>query len=114
MPPHAVRSVYPPRYTISQAKAWTISGLSGVPPLPEQGPSKVGAWVRRLVRDHVKDPTHRRQLEAYCRAQASPKVQDLSFARACANWGWPERTAERNVDRALTAVLIAMNAPETE
>ena len=86
-----------------------VASLPALPPLPGDAPSNIATWVKRLAKDCIPDRTHLEQLKAYCRAQASPKDQDLSFARSCRLRGWSESTAERNVEKAITALVIAMN-----
>jgi hypothetical protein len=69
----------------------------------------VDADFRLLLRRAVPDEQHRRQFAAWCTALANPKDRDLSFSGACSRNGWAEKTAERNVDRALTALVLAFN-----
>ena len=105
---------YPLRIGPREARAFTIAGLSNRPAMVgEIKPREDTPQIRRIVRQHIADQTVRRQLEAWARARANPKDQDLSFARSCRLNGWGERTAERNVEDALALVFLVLNCPET-
>jgi hypothetical protein len=108
--------IYPPAHTIKAVKAWAIYHLNAFKPaLPRsalttgESRPKADASFRRLLNEAVRDPVHRRQFAAWCTAHANPADRDLSFAGACKRNGWSESTAERNVDRALTALVLAFN-----
>ncbi|MGH1574349.1 hypothetical protein ACRAWG_31470 [Methylobacterium sp. P31] len=107
---------YPPAHTIKAVKAWAIYHLNAFKPaLPRdalttgEARPKADAEFRRLLNQAVQDPVHRRQFAAWCTALANPADRDLSFAGACRRNGWSESTAERNVDRALTALVLSFN-----
>lgn len=114
--PEVDPSAYPPPHTIRGVKAWAIHHLNAYKPaLPRhalttgEARPKADAEFRRLMAQAVRDPVHRRQFAAWCTALANPSDRDLSFAGACKRNGWSESTAERNVDRALTALVLAFN-----
>ncbi|MGE8126623.1 hypothetical protein ACQKQD_06555 [Methylobacterium sp. NPDC080182] len=107
---------YPPPHTIRGVKAWAIHHLNAYKPaLPRsalttgEARPRADTEFRRLLTLAVRDPVHRRQFAAWCTALANPSDRDLSFAGACKRNGWSESTAERNVDRALTALVLAFN-----
>lgn len=107
---------YPPRHTVRAVTAWAIHLLNSYKPaLPPsalttgQRESEADAEFRKLLRSCIREPIHRRQFTAWCTAKANPADRDLSFAQACKRHGWPEKTAERNVDRVLTALVVALN-----
>lgn len=107
---------YPPGHTIKAVKAWAIHHLNAYKPALPRGAlttgetrPRVDADFRLLLRRAVPDEQHRRQFAAWCTALANPKDRDLSFSGACSRNGWSESTAERNVDRALTALVLAFN-----
>jgi hypothetical protein len=110
------RPAYLPCHTIKAVKAWAIHHLNAYKPaMPREALTtgktrpKVDAEFRRMLMQAVTDPVHRRQFAAWATPLANPRDQDLSFASACGRHGWPESTAERNVDRALTALVLAFN-----
>ena len=107
---------YPPRHTLRDVTAWATHHLNAYKPALPAGALTTGERrpvadvdFRRRMRTVVADDLHRRQLAAWCTAKANPRDRDLSFAAACSRFGWPEKTAERNVDRALTALVLAFN-----
>lgn len=107
---------YPAVHTIKAVKSWAIYHLNAFKPaLPRsalttgEARPKADADFRRLLSAAVPDHLHRRQFAAWCTALANPADRDLSFAGACKRNGWSESTAERNVDRALTALVLTFN-----
>ncbi|GLS44388.1 hypothetical protein [Methylobacterium brachythecii] len=108
--------VYPPRYTVRAVTAWAIALLNAYKPALPASPimaakrePEADVAFRTLLQTCVADSIHRRQLGAWCTAKANPADRDLSFAQACKRHGWSEKTAERNVDRSLTALVLALN-----
>ena len=120
---------YPPQFTYPQVRAIVIAALKRKP-LPSikdtlnsgrESPADLN--VRRMIDRHVCDRTHREQLRiwAWChddviegegrRGRPRLSFQEASFREQCRarGEGWSRDTALRNIEKAITMLLIVMN-----